>query len=290
MTLSSYYTNIMKVVNALFGGHRPAFKLPDVARPMRGPSYIVDNLIYDAANLRADIGELEPALTLQTPDSLERLNLLIEEAEKLDLAFEGFDYWKDGPDEKWHIKDIDNSFRNFSGRNESIINGPGAPDRIHVYTSIIQALHWNLIYGSRLMLNQTIITCLRHFLHSDPDCSQEPAVFIDIPSDVDIVYYMTLYNRAEAVIDEMIEDICASVAFHISSAAQDPSNASSDADVPAINGFFLVWPLAMMMISTRMGRVGHFHDGRWEWIKSVLEFINRGMGISQAGAFINNFY
>ena len=257
---------------------------------MGGPGYIVDDIIYDAATVRANFRELEPALAAKTPESLERLKSVIEEAEKLELQYEIFAYWKDGSDQKWRYDTIDNSSHNFSGRNESIINAPGAPEHIHIYMAVLKAMEWNLYRAARVMLNQTIITSLRHLLPLDPMSSQAPTFFADLSSDVDILHYIALHNRAEAVVDQMIEDICASVAYHISPAMQFPSHISELAGVPAINGFFLLWPLAMMMMSTRTARVGHFKSGRREWIRSVLECINRGMGISQAGAFISRFY
>ena len=257
---------------------------------MRGPGYIIDDLVYDAANLRASICELEPTLALRAPGSIERLKELMDEAERLELQFEVFDYWKDGPDERWHVKIIDNSSRNFSGRNESIINAPGAPNYIHLYTSIMKALNWNLYHATRLMLSQKIITCLRQFLYLDPISSQEPTLSADIPSDVDIAYLITLHDRAETVVDKMIEDICASVAYHITPLAQHPSNVSAEADAPAVYGFFLLWPLIMMLASTQSARVGHYKNGRWEWIRNVLEYIDRGMGISQARVRISTFY
>ena len=257
---------------------------------MGGPWYIIDDIIYDAAIVRANFRELEPALAVKTPGSLERLKAVLEEAEQLEIQYEIFAYWKDGSNQSWRYDTIDNSYRNFSGRNESIINAPGAPECIHIYNSIMTAMQWNLYRAARVMLNQTIITCLRHLLPLDPISSQAPTFFADISSDVDILHYITLHNQAEAVVDQMIEDICASVAYHISPEMQCPSHISKAADVRAINGFFLLWPLAMMMMSTRTARVGHFKSGRREWIRSVLECINRGMGISQAGAFISRFY
>ena len=92
--------------------------------------------------------------------------------------------------------------------------------------------------------------------------------------------YENLLTRSEAIIDDMVSGICATVPFmlgDIDSAGKSPLRMKRT----PLMGYKLLWPLNVARASSEKG------SAREAWIKGRLEFIDTKMGIRFGGRFAN---
>ncbi|OJZ91269.1 hypothetical protein ASPFODRAFT_57457 [Aspergillus luchuensis CBS 106.47] len=150
----------------------------------------------------------------------------------------------------------------------------------HTYRDITVSSFWNNYRSARLVLLDLIVEAIKAMNTPLLDNKKEA--------------HHHLLRQCQGISRQLVEDICASVPFHLGSVVDDnhvdkTSNhptfrSSSDADrhhespfvVPAAGGFALMWPLLIAADS------GYASKELRDWIIDCLNKIGRSMGINQA--------
>lgn len=150
----------------------------------------------------------------------------------------------------------------------------------HTYRDITVSSFWNNYRSARLVLLDLIVEAIKAMNTPLLDNKKEA--------------HHHLLRQCQEISRQLVEDICASVPFHLGSVVDDnhvdkTSNhptfrSSSDADrhhappfvVPAAGGFALMWPLLIAADS------GYASKELRAWIIDCLNKIGRSMGINQA--------
>lgn len=123
----------------------------------------------------------------------------------------------------------------------------------YVYKSARNALVWNTYRCARILVNEMILSSLAQALDTEP------------------------YQAAQALINQLSSDICASVLFHLWG---DPSIQDSSYTPRAAAGYALIWPLYLV------GQFGQPNPMR-SWVIAQLDKIGGLMGIQQATSLAN---
>ncbi|KAL2832683.1 hypothetical protein BJY01DRAFT_225786 [Aspergillus pseudoustus] len=145
----------------------------------------------------------------------------------------------------------------------------------HVYTNINIGSSWNHYRSALLMVHELIIDTVKE-LEGQPFYAYMHAE------------YRSLRSRSEQLSRQLVDDIIASVPFHLGTAAADailthasssssgtPAN-SIEGHVSCASGMALVWPLLIAANS------GFASRELRTWIIAVLEKIGYSMGLNQA--------
>ncbi|KAJ0417845.1 hypothetical protein BJY00DRAFT_195775 [Aspergillus carlsbadensis] len=150
-------------------------------------------------------------------------------------------------------------------------------DVYHVYTNINISSSWNNYRSAQLMIHELIIDTAKEL--------ETQSLYAHLADE-----YRSLRSRSEQVSRQLVEDIIASVPFHLGAAADTAETSTTSSTPPSsftgptgirshvspASGMALVWPL---LIAANSGFASH--ELR-EWIVAVLEKIGYSMGLNQA--------
>lgn len=193
----------------------------------------------------------------------------MREAVELDSGLES--WYRDLPPE-WSYKAEPITTTNRSPWIESLFSLPGAPKTMRQHFSPFGALCCQLYHVVRLHLNLTMIDELisvyqiQH-LHS---------------ATIENLSFQVL-----AQVDAIMECVPSTLGISPSGSPGEPQTGN---DVQGMNGFDVMWPLISVLKCFRRETIrATDKEGRGRWIKHVLEFLGRELGIKKAQAYASLF-
>jgi hypothetical protein len=216
-------------------------------------------------DLRAKANEL-----LSQPKDEYVIQDVVKLMEDSQVADENLSKWPDVLPPSWHPKTV----ASMEGEPEDIDEAEIWPGNIDSYYDVWVASMWNSYRTSRIFVQAIVVRCIQ-WLGSSLQYKQLPE-----------------FKAATAALQQMVDDTCASVPYHMGYGVpendlreskypppqenlpfQKPNHAQS---VMALGGYFLLWPLftAASVVTTPAEQR--------QWLRGRLFFIAKRFGINQA--------
>ncbi|PWY69703.1 hypothetical protein BO70DRAFT_432353 [Aspergillus heteromorphus CBS 117.55] len=135
--------------------------------------------------------------------------------------------------------------------------------RFHIYRNLTISSAWNNYRSARLVIHELIITAAKSLQHSSNMNTRNEQE--------------SLILQSERTCHQIVEDICASVPFHLGATAGDADACGGIAASPTgAGGITVVWPLLIAANS------GFASPTLRNWVTDCLDKIGHSLGINQA--------
>ncbi|PYH92967.1 hypothetical protein BO71DRAFT_356319 [Aspergillus ellipticus CBS 707.79] len=135
-------------------------------------------------------------------------------------------------------------------------------NRFHIYGNLTISSAWNNYRSARLVIHELIITAaksLRNSSYTNSRIEQESLVI-----------------QSERTCHQIVEDICASVPFHLGATAENVGCGGNAGAPTGAGGITVVWPLLIAANS------GFASPALRKWVMDCLDKIGHSLGINQA--------
>lgn len=157
---------------------------------------------------------------------------------------------------------------------------PGAPQNMQMYKTVLNAVSADLYRGIRLLLNQSILQCVRRNAANSPIVDEK----------------ITLYNESIAastasLMIELINGLCMSVPcmlqLTVAGGANDPQTTE---ELYGFRGLLMLWPFVTAAICLQDADVRACDfDFKRAWIPCLFAFLRNSLSLAKAEAFIANY-
>ncbi|KAJ9648742.1 hypothetical protein H2199_000655 [Coniosporium tulheliwenetii] len=144
---------------------------------------------------------------------------------------------------------------------DDLANAPQYPGPKHVYEDTFIANIMNDYRVSRIFCQSVVLSCTTWLSPPGEDLSTESQCLV-----------------ARHIIQQMVDDICASVPFHMDYSLQSKARSmgQDEAAAEALGGYFLVWPVFVALNTECVPRQQR------EWLQGRLSHIGYTFGLNQA--------
>lgn len=250
------------------------------------------DLSCQAADLRADLSDAEALLLRCAPLARTTAETLHESLLRLDDRLWQWSQ-KHSPPSLWCYHVHDSLATDDRIADHELKTGQGAPALLHQYTSLLIASAWNQYRATRIFIHRSLLDLSQAIAESQATLLLDPTNTTAATS-AGPNRFREQQEQSLDTIGSMINDIRSSVFAHLAVTIDDPYKIDTGADTRAIRGHCLMWPLFVIVSCNK-----HLHeflgyrcysDQAAEWIKRVLLYTHRVMGIARARGFVRHFY
>lgn len=250
------------------------------------------DLSCQAANLRADVSDAKALLLQCAPLAMTTAKTLHESLLRLDDRLWQWSQ-KHSPPSLWCYHVLDSSVIDDRNANHELKTGQGAPALQHRYSSLLIASAWNQYRATRIFIHRSLLDLSQAITETQATLLLNPTNTTAATS-ADPNIFREQQEQSLDTIGSMINDIRSSVFAHLTVTIDDPYKIDTGADTRAIRGHCLMWPLFVIISCNKHLRefLGYrcYSDEAAEWIKRVLLYAHRVMGIARARGFVRHFY
>lgn len=194
--------------------------------------------------------------------------------------------------EEWYQRTIQNpstghSIRTFPVNPEKrphwareLFNLPGAPKNMQMYKSVLSAVSADLYRSIRLLLNLSILECVRRNVAESPVVDEKIAT-----------YNKSIAASTASLMIELINGLCMSVPcmlqLTVAGGANDPQTTE---ELYGFRGLLMLWPFHTAAACLQDPDVSKCDtEFMRAWVPCLFAFLNNSMSLAKAQAFMDKY-